>query len=76
MENQPYYHLTTTLLPDEKLKIIFDRLDNLKPGAIVEVTNSENIPFIKQYQDTHHNITFNNSYTKIRKDEYTPTSTH
>jgi len=37
MKNQPYYHLTTTLLPDEKLKNIFDRLDAIKPGTIVEV---------------------------------------
>lgn len=69
MENQPYYNLTTTLLPDYKLKSIFDRLDNLKHGAIVEVRDSDNIPFIKQYADTHHNITFNNLFTKIRKDE-------
>lgn len=69
MKNQPYYNLTTTLLPDEKLKNIFDRLDALKPGAIVEIKNPDSIPFLKQYSDTRHNITFNNSYTKIRKDE-------
>ena len=67
MKNQPYYNLTTTLLPDEKLKNIFDRLDALKPGAIVEVKEKDNIPFIKQYTDIHKNITFNNDYTKIRK---------
>jgi uncharacterized protein (DUF2249 family) len=67
MKNQPYYNLTTTLLPDEKLKNIFDRLNALKPGSIVEVKNPDNIPFIKQYADTHRNITFNNDYTKIKK---------
>jgi hypothetical protein len=69
MKNQPYYNLTTTLLPDEKLKNIFDRLDAIKPGTIVEVKEKGNIPYIKQYANTHHNITFNNDYTKIRKDE-------
>lgn len=69
MQNQPYYNLTTTLLPDYKLKSIYDRLDALKPGRIVDINDSDNIPFIKQYSDTHHNITFNNSFTKIRKDE-------
>lgn len=69
MKNKVDYHLTTTLLPDYKLKIIFDRLDDLKAGVIVEINDPNNIPFIKQYADTHHNLTFNNSYTKIRKDE-------
>jgi hypothetical protein len=69
MINKVDYHLTTTLLPDYKLKIIFDRLDALKPVLIVEINDPDNIPFIKQYSDTHHNITFNNNYTKIRKDE-------
>lgn len=67
MKNQPYYHLTTTLLPDEKLKSIFDRLDTLKPGAIVEVKDSGNIPFIKQYIDCYGTVEFNNDYSKIRR---------
>lgn len=58
-----------TLLPDEQLNIIFNRLDRIEPSRIHTITNPEDIPFIKQYHDTHHNITFNNSYTKIRKDE-------
>lgn len=60
---------TTALLLEDQLKIIFDRLDAMQPGRIHTITNPEDIPFIKQYADTHHNITFNNSYTKIRKDE-------
>jgi hypothetical protein len=58
------------LLSDHKLKTIFDKLDNIKSGLIYAITEPEDIPFIQQYADTHHNITFNNDYTKIRKDEY------
>ena len=58
-----------TLLLDEELKKIFDRLENIQTARIYTITNPEDIPFIKQYADTYHNITFNNSFTKIRKDE-------
>jgi hypothetical protein len=58
------------LLSDDKLKTIFDKLDNIKPGLIYAIADPDDIPYIKQYADTHRNITFNNDYTKIRKDEY------
>jgi len=50
-------------------------LDQLQPSEILElkrIPEDRRTVFLacsKQYQDTHHNITFNNSYTKIRKDE-------
>jgi hypothetical protein len=58
------------LLSDDKLKTIFDKLDNIKSGLVYAIIEPKDIPYIKQYADTHHNITFNNDYTKIRKDEY------
>ena len=67
MQNQTYYNLTTTLLPDEKLKEIFNRLDSLKPGMIVKVDNAENIPYIKQYIDVYSDVEFNEDFTKLRK---------
>lgn len=69
-----------TLLPDEDLSKCWSILDNLHPSEILElkrIPEDRRTVFIscaKQYQDTHHNITFNNDLTKIRKDEYTPTS--
>jgi hypothetical protein len=68
-----------TLLPDEQLKCW-----SIFRPACTHPKSSNSNGFqrtgehihicAKQYHDTHHNITFNNSYTKIRKDEYTPTS--
>jgi hypothetical protein len=61
---------------DEDLVKAFKMLDGLLPGEILDINRlaeSRQKTFIacaKQYADTHHNITFNNSYTKIRKDEY------
>ena len=65
---------------DEDLVKAFRMLDGLLPGEILDITRlakerqSVFTSCAKQYHDTHHNITFNNLYTKIRKDEYTPTS--
>ena len=60
---------------DENLHKAWSILDNLKPSEIMELKRIPEdrrevfISFAKQYSDTHHNITFNNNYTKIRKDE-------
>ena len=60
---------------DEDLVKAFRMLDGLIPGEILDIarlTESRRDTFqacAKQYADTHHNITFNNSFTKIRKDE-------
>lgn len=60
---------------DEDLVKAFRMLDGLLPGEILDINRlaeSRRDTFTacaKQYADTHHNITFNNSYTKIRKDE-------
>jgi hypothetical protein len=60
---------------DRDLKYVFNKLDAIKPGEIIIIKDFSNgregtfISCAKQYADTHHNITFNNSYTKIRKDE-------
>ncbi len=65
---------------DENLQKCWSILDQLHPSEILElkrIPEDRRDTFVecaKQYADTHHNITFNNSYTKIRKDEYTPTS--
>ena len=65
---------------DEDLVKAFRMLDGLLPGEILGINRlaeSRRDTFTscaKQYQDTHHNITFNNDLTKIRKDEFTPTS--
>ena len=65
---------------DRDLKYVFNKLDAIKPSEVIIIKDFANdrvdtfISCSKIYQDTHHNITFNNSYTKIRKDEYTPTS--
>lgn len=67
MEKQPYYNPTTTLLPDKKLQIIFAKLDSVKSGTVVDVTDQENIPFIKQYIDCYHSVDFNSDYTRLRK---------
>jgi len=64
-----------TLLPDEDLSKCWSILDNLHPSEILElkrIPEDRRTVFIscaKQYHDTHHNITFNSSLTKIRKDE-------
>lgn len=60
---------------DEDLVKAFKMLDGLLPGEILDITRlakERQLVFTscaKQYADTHHNITFNNDYTKIRKDE-------
>lgn len=60
---------------DRDLNHVFKKLDFMKPGEVLIVKDHANkrdqtfVNCAKQYQDTHHNITFNNSYTKIRKDE-------
>ena len=60
---------------DEDLVKAFRMLDGLIPGEILDITRlteSRRDTFqacAKQYSDTYHNITFNNNYTKIRKDE-------
>ena len=60
---------------DENLQKAWSILDNLKPAEIMELKRIPEdrrevfISSAKQYADTHHNITFNNSFTKIRKDE-------
>ena len=65
---------------EQNLQKCWSILDQLQPSEILElkqIPEDRRTVFVecaKQYQDTHHNITFNNSYTKIRKDEYTPTS--
>ena len=60
---------------DKNLQKCWAILDKLQPAEIMELTR---IPvdrrevFIsgaKQYADTYRNLTFNNNYTKIRKDE-------
>jgi hypothetical protein len=62
---------------DKNLQKCWAILDKLQPAEIMEL---KRIPvdrreiFIscaKQYADTYHNLTFNNNYTKIRKDENT-----
>lgn len=59
---------------DEDLVKAFKMLDGLLPGEILDINRlaeSRRDTFTdcaKQYHDTHHNITFNKSYTKIRKD--------
>jgi len=67
MKNQPYYNLTTTLLPDKKLASVFIKLDLLQPNVIVPITDVENIPYIKQYIDCFKNVEFNSDYSSIRK---------
>jgi hypothetical protein len=63
------------LISDENLQKAWSILDNLKPSEIMELKRIPEerrevfISCAKQYADTHHNITFNNSFTKIRKDE-------
>mgnify|MGYP003560816636 FL=1 len=65
---------------EQNLQKCWSILDQLQPSEILElkrIPEDRRTVFVecaKQYQDTHHNLTFNNSYTKIRKDEYTPTS--
>lgn len=60
---------------DENLQKCWSILDKLQPGEILElkrIPEDRRTVFLacsKQYQDTHHNITFNSSLTKIRKDE-------
>lgn len=60
---------------DRDLNYVFKKLDALNPGDIIIVKDHSNgrdavfISCAKQYADIYHNITFNNSYTKIRKDE-------
>lgn len=60
---------------DEDLVKAFSMLDGLIPGEILDITRlteSRRDTFqacAKQYANTYHNITFNNSFTKIRKDE-------
>lgn len=62
---------------DKNLQKCWAILDKLQPAEIIEL---KRIPvdrrdvFIscaKQYADTYRNLTFNNNYTKIRKDENT-----
>ena len=59
---------------DRDLKYVFNKLDAIKPSEVIIIKDFANgrvdtfTACAKQYQDTHHNITFNNSYTKIRKD--------
>ena len=65
---------------EQNLQKCWSILDQLHPSEILElkrIPEDRRTVFVecaKQYADTHHNITFNNSYTKIRKDEFTPTS--
>ena len=60
---------------DKDLLKAFRMLDQLHPSEILElkrIPEDRRTVFLacsKQYQDTHHNITFNNDLTKIRKDE-------
>ena len=60
---------------DEDLVKGFRMLDGLIPGEILDITRlteSRRNTFkacAKQYSHIHHNITFNNDFTKIRKDE-------
>lgn len=60
---------------DENLQKCWLILDQLQRAEIMElsrITEERRTIFVacaKQYQDTHHNITFNNNLTKIRKDE-------
>jgi hypothetical protein len=60
---------------DENLQKAWSILDNLKPSEIMELKQIPEdrvntfISCAKQYSDTHHNLTFNNNYTKIRKDQ-------
>lgn len=66
---------------DRDLKYVFNKLDAIKSSEVIIIKDFANgrvdtfISCAKQYAGTHHNLTFNNSYTKIRKDEFTPTST-
>jgi len=59
---------------DENLKKCWSILDNLHPSEILElkrIPEDRRTVFIscaKQYQDTYHNITFNNDLTKIMKE--------
>ena len=65
----------TELIPDSDLVKAWSILDNLKPSEIMELKRipedrvNNFISCAKQYANTYHNITFNNSFTKIRKDE-------
>jgi hypothetical protein len=65
----------TELIPDSDLVKCWLILDNLQPSEILDITRlteSRRDTFqacAKQYSDTYHNITFNNDFTKIRKDE-------
>lgn len=74
-------HNQTELISDKNLQKSYAILDSLQPDEIMELSRiPENrrqvfIECAKSYQDTHHNLTFNNNYTKIRKDEPTPKST-
>lgn len=60
---------------DQDLIKAFTFLDSMHPSEILElkrIPEERRTVFVecaKQYSDTHHNITFNNWYTKIRKDE-------
>jgi len=60
---------------DQDLVKAFSMLDKLHPSEILELSRIPEdrrtvfISCAKTYADTHHNITFNNNYTKIRKDE-------
>lgn len=60
---------------DKNLQKCWSILDNLEPSEIMELSRIPEdrrevfIECAKQYADTYHNITFNNDYTKIRKDE-------
>ena len=66
---------------DRDLKYVFNKLDAIKPSEVIIIKDFANdrvdtfISCSKIYHDTHHNLTFNNDLTKIRKDEFTPTST-
>lgn len=61
---------------DQDLTKAFTFLDAMHPSEILElkrIPEDRRDTFVdcaKQYHDTHHNLTFNNSYTKIRKDEF------
>ena len=65
----------TELIPDSDLVKAWSILDNLKPSEIMELKRIPEerrevfISSAKQYADTYRNLTFNNSFTKIRKDE-------
>ena len=60
---------------DRDLSYVFKKLDALKPGDLIIIKDFANdrvntfISCAKQYADTYRNLTFNNNYTKIRKDE-------